>query len=565
MRRLSVQNYFVLSAFLYLAGLPGLLFADSSPSFSPADTSSPRSTLKEFIAASNEVYEVVHENKYVDRDSEMIRSTALRLLDCLDLRDLPAFASELRAVEVAICLKEILDRADLPPFDEIPGIEEVSAAGDKLISWRIPGTRITISRIEEGPQKHEYLFSKGTVNRAIRYYQDVKSYPYRTTGPATSPGFYNWYFSSPGNSAIAPFINKLPQGFRDQILGMAAWKWPALIFTILVASFIIVYIYRFHSRLTSRWKGKRFFLYCLTIVFPILAVLTPFLVSFVVKHELIVRGLPLYLIDFLCLMISLFAAIYLVFAASNLVAEIIINSPRINPQGLNAQLIRIVSRLMSLVLAVIVFLVGGQYLGIELTTLLASAGIGGLAIALAAQDTLKTLFGTIMLMADKPFRVGERIQFKKYDGNVEDIGLRSTRVRLLTGNLVTIPNDELARFDIENITRRPHIRRSANIKLPLDTPREKVEQCVEIIRDILKDHEGMNSDYPPRVYFDDFNEDSFNIKVYYWYSPPVFWDYLAFSQKVNLDIFKALEDQSIQFSQPLRVIQDENDKSGPEH
>lgn len=554
MGRYQIQVCLVTGVLFCLTTCASTGFAESNLSFRPANTASPRGTLKDFIDASNEVSKHVRDTKFVNRDSEALRPTTLRILDCLDQSDLPAFAREARAAEVAICLKEILDRVELPPFDEIPGIEEVDAAGDKLTSWRIPGTRITISRMEEGPQKHEYLFSKGTVDRAVRYYKDMKAYPYRTSGPETSPGFYHWYFSSPGHSAVAPIIERLPKGFRDQVFGMAAWKWPALFIAIIVASLIMVLIYRIHFRLTKRWKGKHTVLYCMTIVLPILAVLAPFMVTYIVKDQLIVRGWPLYIVDFTSLMISLLASIFVVFAASNRVAETIIASPKINPQGLNAQLIRIISRLMSMVVAVGVFLVGGQYLGIKLTTLLASAGIGGFAVALAAQDTLKTLFGTIMLMADKPFRVGERIQFNKYDGNVEDIGLRSTRVRLLSGNLVTVPNDELARCDIENITRRPHIRRKANIKIPLDTPRDKVEQCVEIIQNLLKDHEGMKPDFPPRVYFDEFNDDSFNIKVIYWYSPPEFWDYLAFSQKVNLQIFQAFEEQEVQFSQPLRVV-----------
>lgn len=554
MIRIAFQTGLIAGLFFCLCSWSEASEDDASVTFRPADTSSPRSTLKDFIDASNEIYRHIRQNQFIDRDSDSIRPAALRLLDCLDQRDLPAFASELRAAEVAICLKEILDRADLPPLDEIPGTEDVNQAGEKLTRWRIPGTRITISRIEEGPQKHEYLFSKGTVDRAVRYFQDVKSFPYRTTGPVTSPGFYNWYYSSPGSSVIAPVINRLPQVFRDQFLGMAVWKWPALILSSVLAFVLMVLIYRIHYKLTHLWKGRHTVLYCLTIVFPVLAMLTPLLVCYLVKDQLVIRGLPYYMIDFLALFIALLAAIYVVFALSNRIAEIIITSPRINRQGLNAQLIRIVSRLMSMILAVAVFLIGGQYLGIKLTTLLASAGIGGLAIALAAQDTLKTLFGTIMLMADKPFRVGERIQFNKYDGNVEDIGLRSTRVRLLTGNLVTIPNDELARFDIENITRRPHIRRTANIKIPLDTPREKVERCLDLIRTALKDHEGMNPDFPPRVFFNDFNDDSFNIKIFYWFSPPEYWDYLAFSEKLNLSIFQAFEEQGIQFSQPYRVV-----------
>ena len=88
----------------------------------------------------------------------------------------------------------------------------------------------------------------------------------------------------------------------------------------------------------------------------------------------------------------------------------------------------------------ILFLIGGQYLGIPVATLLTSAGIGGIAVALGAQDTLKTLFGTVNLLADKPFRVGDRIIVQQYDGEVEDIGLRSTKIRLLNGHQVTLPN-----------------------------------------------------------------------------------------------------------------------------
>ena len=112
---------------------------------------------------------------------------------------------------------------------------------------------------------------------------------------------------------------------------------------------------------------------------------------------------------------------------------------------MNAQLIRIASKIVEYPgNGCALFIFGGQYLGIPIATLLASAGIGGVAIALGAQDTLKNLFATITLMADKPCRVGERIHFGGYTGFVEDIGLRSTNLRLLDGHLVTIPNNELA-------------------------------------------------------------------------------------------------------------------------
>jgi MscS family membrane protein len=156
-------------------------------------------------------------------------------------------------------------------------------------------------------------------------------------------------------------------------------------------------------------------------------------------------------------------------------------------------------------------------------------------------------------MADKPFRVGERIIFGKYDGVVEDIGLRSTKIRLLTGHQVTVPNGELAGTDIENVGRRPHIRKIADIHIPLDTPREKLEKAIAIIRSALDNHEGMDPEFPPRVFLTGFATAAFNIQVIYWYSPPNYWDFLAFGEKVILEICRVFEEQGIQFSLPVRV------------
>jgi MscS family membrane protein len=203
-------------------------------------------------------------------------------------------------------------------------------------------------------------------------------------------------------------------------------------------------------------------------------------------------------------------------------------------------------------------------LGIPIATLLASAGIGGLALALGAQDTLKTLFGTLNLLTDKPFRVGDRIIFETYDGVVEDIGLRTSKIRLLNGNQVSLPNDQLAGNDIENVGRRRYIRRVGQIHIPLDTVCEKVQQAVAIIREELEDHEGMDLSYPPRVYLDEFGSDAFSIQFYYWYSPPDFWKFKAFGDKLNFSIFRRFEAAGIQFSLPFRhSLWKHDDVQGP--
>ena len=181
---------------------------------------------------------------------------------------------------------------------------------------------------------------------------------------------------------------------------------------------------------------------------------------------------------------------------------------------------------------------------------MAGAGVGGLALALAAQDMLKNVFGSIMISLDKPYRIGERILVKGYDGVVEEVGLRSTKIRMLTGHQTTIPNEEMARSDIENVGRRPHIRRISDIPVPLDTPHEKVDQAVKLVRGILENHEGMHADFPPRVFFNDFNRDSFNIRMIVWYHPAKYWDYLAFCQDVNQRIVEAFDANGIRFAPP---------------
>ena len=175
-------------------------------------------------------------------------------------------------------------------------------------------------------------------------------------------------------------------------------------------------------------------------------------------------------------------------------------------------------QMMRMITRVVVIIFGSIYLvqaisGKPLSALLAGLGIGGLAVALAAQDTLKNFFGSIMIMLDKPFRVGQRITVDGHDGTVEEIGFRSTRVRTLTGHLVTIPNEKMAGGNIENIAQRPSIRRKTNITITYDTPPARVEKAVNIIRAILDNHEGMHPDFPPRVYFNEFNDTSLNISL----------------------------------------------------
>jgi len=192
--------------------------------------------------------------------------------------------------------------------------------------------------------------------------------------------------------------------------------------------------------------------------------------------------------------------------------------------------------------------------------LLIGLGVGGLAVALAAQDMIKNFFGSITILLDRPFSVGDRIVIGGHDGPVEEVGFRSTKIRTLEGHLVTVPNAEAANTIVQNIGRRPYIRRLSNITITYDTPPEKVRRALEIIKEILKDHEGMREEFPPRIFFNDFNDCSLNILMLYWYHPPDYWAFQAFNEKVNIEMLERFSAEGIEFAFPTQTIYLANDE-----
>jgi MscS family membrane protein len=229
---------------------------------------------------------------------------------------------------------------------------------------------------------------------------------------------------------------------------------------------------------------------------------------------------------------------------------------------LDDMLVPMVRKSLRITIGVIVtiFIIQNFFSAERILPLLGGLGVGGLAVALAAQDTIKNFFGSFMIIVDKPFHVGDRIRFAGYDGPVEQVGFRTTRLRTLEGHQVTIPNSKISDSAVENVDRRPHIRRVANITITYDTPPDKVRRGIEIIKEILDNHEGMSPDYPPRVYFSEFNDASLNILVYYWYHPGSWWNYLEFTHKVNMQILERFNAEGIEFAFPTQTLYLANDE-----
>jgi MscS family membrane protein len=227
---------------------------------------------------------------------------------------------------------------------------------------------------------------------------------------------------------------------------------------------------------------------------------------------------------------------------------------------LHEQVIPLIRKTLRIfVVAVFALFVAENVFGANIGAWLAGLGIAGLAVSLAAQDSLKNLFGSITIFLDKPYGLGDRVNVAGFDGTVEEIGFRSTKIRTLTGHLVTIPNSKIVDGSVENIAKRPHVRRLLNVTITYDTAPEKIEQAVQIIRDILSEPEVAEAfrdmeKFPPRVFFNDFNATSLNIIVLYWFYPADWWLFQEHGQRFNLKLVRAFEAAGIEFAFPTQTL-----------
>jgi len=232
--------------------------------------------------------------------------------------------------------------------------------------------------------------------------------------------------------------------------------------------------------------------------------------------------------------------------------------------NIDQMLIPIVGKSIRVAVVILIILQAAQTLSDQpITSILAGIGIGGLALGLAAQDTIRNFFGSLMIFADKPFNVGELINLDNKLGVIIEVGVRTTKIKTLDGHMLTVPNGNLANMTIHNIGKRQFIRRVFDVTITYDTPPAKVDQAVKILKEILEDHEGMNPDMPPRVFFDELNADSLNLKCFYWYHPPDYWQYMQFTEWVNREIFRRFNEEEIDFAFPTQTIHLAGDSKRP--
>ena len=204
-----------------------------------------------------------------------------------------------------------------------------------------------------------------------------------------------------------------------------------------------------------------------------------------------------------------------------------------------------------LVLWSVIVLMALENMGIDITALVAGLGVGGIAVALAVQNILGDLFASLSIVLDKPFVIGDFIIIGDYMGTVEHIGLKTTRIRSLSGEQLVFSNTDLLQSRVRNFKRMYERRVLFTIGVIYQTPYEKLQKIPQIIREIIEKQHPVRFD---RAHFKSFGDFSLNYEIVYWVQDPDYNVYMDIQQAINLEIYRRFAEEGIEFAYPTQSI-----------
>jgi len=248
-----------------------------------------------------------------------------------------------------------------------------------------------------------------------------------------------------------------------------------------------------------------------------------------------------------------YQVVKLVYYAVESIGKVMANYTKKTESLMDDQLVPFVTKSLKVLVVILGVLIVLQNFGLNVMSLLAGLGLGGLALALAAQDTAANVFGSITILLDRPFKVGDWVKIKDIEGTVEDIGFRSTRIRTFYNSQVTIPNSVMAKENIDNMGARPARRVRQILGLAYETPPARIEEFCSRVRFLIT----QNHIVVPEsviVSFTGFADSSLNILVNCNIQVSLGTEELAFQQNIYLEILKIAAEMKVDFAYPTRTV-----------
>ena len=220
---------------------------------------------------------------------------------------------------------------------------------------------------------------------------------------------------------------------------------------------------------------------------------------------------------------------------------------------LDDQVVPLIRKTFKILIAVTIFVMVVQNLGYSVTSLLASLGVGGLALALAAKDTVANLFGSVVIFTDRPFQVGDWVEFGSIAGDVEEVGFRTTRVRRFDKSIVTVPNSTFSTTPITNHSARPKRRCDITIGVTYETNAPQIRKLLEALRELILTHEGLDRGFS-FVHFTNFGATSLDIRIYCFTVSTHWVTHLAVKEELMLKIMELIAEHGLEMAFPTQTI-----------
>ncbi|WP_171962125.1 mechanosensitive ion channel domain-containing protein [Bordetella trematum] len=522
-------------------GAPGLL--------EPINRASPSETYQSFLAAAHRLEEDYTQYLH-DLDPQRIvtlRRELARMRLLFDLSEVPP-ASRAKVGNAAIgYLYDVLAR--LPPVapDSLPGHDAGSLA-DMPARWSIPGTDIQLQRMTEGPQAGDYLISAESVKNLPEYYESVRKLP--VLADRRYPDFHIEQINVAGPWIPAKWVSTLPQSLRKPYLSTPLWKILAVAGVALFGTLAFLLWARF-AWARSRGQAELSLLgWRLSI--PLALLLISSACEWLVRAQVNPSGI------FAASENLLASAIYHLGVAGTawygvyFLFELVIRSPRIPANSYDAHLLRLSARVLSIFAVATTLVLGANDIGIPAVGVLAGLGVGGVALALASQATIENLISGVSLFADRPFRVGDWIEFDGSAARVERVGPRSTRLRMRAGTLCTVPNTDLLKMHITNLSERSNCYLDQVLPLHGDSPADAVELLMASLREFLLQEPLVEQDRGwPRIHVVAMQPGRIDLRLSATVLTPDNAQFLAFQSRLILLARQRMDELGLRLAVPL--------------
>lgn len=545
----ALRRFFTI-IFIAGASIVAPAMADEAALYA-VDTSSPRATLATLAMLTSALEDVVIVQKAkptAENQAEVYRLMQ-KLTSLLDLSAVPPASRRDTARDTIAFLVDVIRRIDVPPLLAIPDAETYPDVA-KPASWTIPGSEVTISRVMTGPKAGRFLFDTDTVARAEEFYTVLKNFPLK--GPVRLNSWREEQIQLHGWMIPPAIVAHLPPLLKRSVFDTPIWKILASLALIGLLGGLLALFARLTRPDEKSHTPKS---YMQRLLLPLAMLLTIQLAAYLSAFQIITIGRYSAFIDLALTLAWYIAAAWAAWLLIFALIEWIIESPKIPDQSLDANLLRLLARVLGLLSVATIAAYGGQELGLPVVAVIAGLGVGGIAVALAAQSSIENLIGGLNLYADRPIRVGDFCDYAGIQGHVEHIGLRSTRIRALDRTVTSVPNSLLAKVHVTNFTLRDQMLFRHVVDLRYETTTDQLRTLAQSISTYLKSNPVILGNVAePRVRIVGFGDWSIKMEVYAYVEATELPKFLVIQQELALAIIDLVRRSGTDFAFPSRTV-----------